>query len=192
MARELSDRGGATREHILDTATQAFAEAGFQGTSVREIAARCGLTHPALIYHFPTKAALLMAVLERRDDTEGRAVSFDELRGRALLDELVATVRRNVGRPGIVSLYATLSAEATDAGHPAHAYFARRYANLRAAVARAYREAVEDGAREPVGGAGLAAAQLVAVMDGLQVQWLLDPSVDMVAAVEAHLSAQFP
>ncbi|MDN4476559.1 TetR/AcrR family transcriptional regulator [Demequina sp. SYSU T00192] len=187
---ELTDRGAGTRALILDTALAAFAESGYRGTSVRDIATRCGLTHPALLYHFPTKADLLMAVLRRRDDAEGRAAGFADLRGAALLDHLVATARLNAGRPGVVELYATLSAEATDPGHPAHAYFVDRYANLRASVARAYAEVAHDGGLRPGIDPATAARQLVALMDGLQIQWLLDPSLDMAEAIEAHVGAQ--
>ncbi len=188
--RELSERGAGTRALILDTALAAFAESGYRGTSVRDIATRCGLTHPALLYHFPTKADLLMAVLGRRDDSEGRAVGFDELHGRALLDHLVDTARRNAARRGVVELYATLSAESTEPGHPAHAYFVERYARLRETVGRAYTELARAGELRPGIVPETAARQLVALMDGLQIQWLLDPELDMAEAIAAHVEAQ--
>lgn len=188
-SRELSERGAETRAHILDVALEAFAELGFRGTSVREIAARCGLTHPALIYHFPTKADLLMAVLTRRDQPADGA-DFSQLDGRATLAHLVETARRNAAQRGVVELYATLSGEATAEDHPAHAYFVHRYAALRDAVARAYREIERSGGLRAGIDADMAAAQLVALMDGLQVQWLLEPSVDMADVLEAHLAAQ--
>ena len=65
-----SERGAVTREHILATATAMFGESGYRGASLRDIAARCGLTHPGLLYHFPTKAGLLEAVLQRRDESD--------------------------------------------------------------------------------------------------------------------------
>src|SRR4051794_13431713 len=60
-------KGRAKRQDILDQATALFGEAGYRGTSLREIAARCGLSHPGLLHHFPTKESLLLAVLEHRD-----------------------------------------------------------------------------------------------------------------------------
>ena len=60
--------GGAapqTRERILDVAEQLFAERGFAGTSVRDIAASAGLTAASLYNHFDGKEALYDAVLER-------------------------------------------------------------------------------------------------------------------------------
>ncbi|WP_082099061.1 TetR/AcrR family transcriptional regulator [Demequina iriomotensis] len=189
QGRELSDRGAETRALILDTALAAFAESGFRGTSVREIAARCGLTHPALLYHFPAKSDLLMAVLTRRDEADG-GDAFEGLEAREMLAHLVATARHNATQRGVVELYATLSAEAASPGHPAHTYFQRRYASLVVHLTRAYRDLARAGALAPRVDPEAAPRQLVALMDGLQVQWLLDPEVDMAAAIEAHLRAQ--
>jgi AcrR family transcriptional regulator len=54
-----------TRDRILDEAEALFAEGGFSGTSVRDIAARTGLTAASLYNHFDGKRALYAAVLER-------------------------------------------------------------------------------------------------------------------------------
>ncbi|MDN4478406.1 TetR/AcrR family transcriptional regulator [Demequina sp. SYSU T00039] len=186
---ELSARGAGTRALILDAAVDAFAESGYAAASVREIAARCGLTHPALLYHFPTKAALLMAVLERRDSVGAPGGGMDALHGEDLLAHLVETAARNAAAPGIVELFATLAGEATAPSHPAHDFFVARYASLLGMVERAYRELAEDGRLTPGVDPADAARRLVAVMDGLQVQWLLDRSVDMAAGVAAQVSA---
>jgi AcrR family transcriptional regulator len=55
----------STRERILDVAEALFAEQGFAGTSVRDIAAAAGLTAASLYNHFDGKEALYEAVLER-------------------------------------------------------------------------------------------------------------------------------
>ena len=54
-----------TRDRILDTAEALFAERGFAGTPVRDIAAAVGLTPASLYNHFAGKEALYTAVLER-------------------------------------------------------------------------------------------------------------------------------
>lgn len=54
-----------TREAILESATQVFADKGFDGASVREITARAGVNLGAITYHFGSKAALFEAVLTR-------------------------------------------------------------------------------------------------------------------------------
>jgi AcrR family transcriptional regulator len=54
-----------TRDRILDEAEALFADNGFAGTSVRDIAARADLTAASLYNHFAGKEALYAAVIER-------------------------------------------------------------------------------------------------------------------------------
>ena len=49
----------------LAAALAAFAEHGYHGTSVREIAARANLSGPGLSHHYPSKQSLLPGLLER-------------------------------------------------------------------------------------------------------------------------------
>ena len=51
------------REQLLATAAELFAARGFHGVSVAEIGAACGISGPALYKHFPSKDALLAAML---------------------------------------------------------------------------------------------------------------------------------
>jgi len=52
------------RQKILEVAEKLFTEQGFNAVSIREIAECCDVTNAALYYHFPSKAALFMEVLE--------------------------------------------------------------------------------------------------------------------------------
>jgi AcrR family transcriptional regulator len=51
-----------TRQRILDVALDLFIEQGFDGTSLRQIAERLGITKAALYYHFESKDDILMAL----------------------------------------------------------------------------------------------------------------------------------
>ena len=51
---------GVTRERILDVALELFNEQGYEQTSLREIAARVGVTKAALYYHFERKEEILL------------------------------------------------------------------------------------------------------------------------------------
>lgn len=184
-----SARGSATKELILDTAMDLFKSSGFRATSVRDIAARSGITHPGLLYHFPTKEALLMAVLQRRDDVEGEPVDFHGLDGRALLGHLVAGAAKNATERGIVELFANLSVEAAAPDHPAHEYFVGRYTSLRATLVEGLEELASAHALRPDVLPAIAAAHLIALMDGLQIQWLLDPATDMVGALSFYVNS---
>ncbi|MBW2244775.1 MAG: TetR/AcrR family transcriptional regulator [Deltaproteobacteria bacterium] len=57
-------RGEATRAAILEEAEAVFAERGFDGTRLEEIAERVGIRRPAISYYFVGKEALYDAVLE--------------------------------------------------------------------------------------------------------------------------------
>ena len=186
--RDRGARPADTRTHILDTALGVFAASGYRAASIRDIAAKCGISHPTLLYHFPSKAALLMEVLSRRDEIDIDNEVFSELEPRAMLRHLIVSARNNATARGIVELFAQLSAEASDPTHPAHGYFAKRYADLRADLERSFAALRREGALADTVTPSHAAAHVIAVMDGLQVQWLLDAeSVDMAEALTAFL-----
>jgi AcrR family transcriptional regulator len=56
---------GRTAEAILDAAEALFAERGYEGTALRDVAERVGVRAPSLYNHFPSKDSLYAAVLER-------------------------------------------------------------------------------------------------------------------------------
>lgn len=58
-------KGARTAERILDAAEELFAEHGFAGTTLRDVAARVGVRNPSLYNHFSNKESLYAAVLER-------------------------------------------------------------------------------------------------------------------------------
>ena len=58
-------KGERTAERILDAAEALFAERGYAGTTLRDVATEVGLRTPSLYNHFESKESLYAAVLER-------------------------------------------------------------------------------------------------------------------------------
>lgn len=175
-------RSEERRAEIVRAALEVIAERGYRGASLAAVAERVGLTQQGLLHHFPTKDALLVAVLKERDQWD--AVPDTQWR----VDLLASLVEYNAMRPGIIQTFSALLGESVTEGHPAREYFTERYVRVRAGMAAVLR--AEYGERLP---SGLTperiAPLLVAVLDGLQYQWLLDPeSVDMPGAFRDFLA----
>lgn len=178
--------GQARRQAIVDEALAVFSRTGFHGGSLREIAKRVGVTPAGLLHHFADKEELFAEVLRQRDEAV-RAAAGDPAE-HTLIEQAKRVVAHNQTSRGLTSLYAIVSAEATDPEHPSHADFAARYrvrADEAAAILRRGQEAGEVRADiDPEHAARL----ISAVMDGIQLQWLLDESVDMVPLFEEFVT----
>ncbi|MFF7474151.1 TetR family transcriptional regulator [Streptomyces sp. NPDC008092] len=192
MARETARPGAAPRNYpkgerrraqIIEAAFTAFGQVGYRNASMVQLAAACGVSRAGLLHHFPTKESLLEAVLEARDRQDGEhfldsgALSQD---GLAYFAAMIRLVAHNQANPLIVSLFAVLSSEATAADHPARPYFTARYERTRREMQSAVDDLARRGLLRPHVDASHLAADLVAYIDGLQVQWLLSPdTIDM-------------
>lgn len=186
-------RGGGgpeTRERILAAAADVFAETGYRATTMLAVAEAAGISQTGLVHHFPDKQLLLAAVLDRRDRLDGEALGPATGRGWDGFGRLLRLVEHNTGQPGIVRLFAALEAEAVDGDHPAHPWLVEHHGRVAERVRRCLREAIEDGTTRADVPIERIARLTIAVMDGLQVQWLLDPDgVDMVGDFSAYLVA---
>jgi AcrR family transcriptional regulator len=181
----------ARRRDILDAASEIFGAKGFTGGTLQEIADQVGMTHAGILHHFGSKDALLLEVLRHRDETDVADLEEQHIPdGMDLFRHLVRTAFANAERPGIVQAYAVLSAESVTDDHPGRAFFQKRYETLRGEVAHAFAVVcAERGISEPETVA-YASTSILAVMDGLQVQWLLDPTaLDLGRASEFAIEA---
>ncbi|AYG05430.1 TetR/AcrR family transcriptional regulator [Gryllotalpicola protaetiae] len=165
-------KGVARRRQIIESAIAEFAERGVDGTSLRTLGDAIGVSHATLRHYFASRDELLIEVYrahEERDPADGPDA-------RGAVDIMTASADINRAIPGLVRLYATLSADALQEDHAASRDFIReRFAAVREDLAGRIREGQASGRIaadiDPVD----AAALVIAASDGLQVQWLLAP-----------------
>jgi len=194
--------GRQRREIILDAAFEHFAEYGYHGASMREIASLTGVTHAGLRYHYPTKDDLLLAVLERRSHQgdeffAGTFVSEQSPeQGSADPDDVWNAIGRFVDyllfsfqRKGMVQLFTTQAIAASDPDYPAHEFYKKRYDSMRADFRGALAVIQQAGVLPADLDIDAAASEIIALTEGLQIQWLLQPAqVNYVRTLEHYLS----
>lgn len=162
------------RAEIIVAATRLIADRGFRGVSLEAIAEECGITKAGLQHHFPSKDELLIAVLNHRDSDEFSYL----LEGLSAIspEEFLAKARVNFGRiaamPEIIRLFTVLGSEALDESHPAHSYFRDRLARARTEILASSMFGAAPIEEDVI--------DFMAYMDGLQLMWLRDPSIDFV------------
>ena len=102
---------------------------------------------------------------------------------------MVEVFRRNADMVEVIRAFAILSAESLMKDHPAKGWFLDRATQLQNDIAATFEEAVADGSIDGKIDGRAIAAELIAVMDGLQMLWLRDPTRFDMCPSEAMVSA---
>ncbi|GAA1945625.1 TetR/AcrR family transcriptional regulator [Microbacterium aquimaris] len=187
--RKTRPHGDARRRTVLTVATELFSQRGYNAVSIADVAKEAGLSQAGLLHHFPTKRALLLAVLQERD----RGGDAPTPHGVDFLQAFTDALRHNDATPQLVQLFALLSAESISEDHPAHEWFVERYDTLVAELTAEVAAAV-DPDKLPAGiDAETLARWIIALADGLRTQALLSPESFVRAdSVEAFLAVLRP
>ena len=200
------------RARILNEAVVLFGEHGYAGTSLADIANAADISKAGLLHHFSSKDELFAKVLERRDredalsilvespagegdtveapvDTIGNLDTLDvagasDLDGNpwALLERYIELLERNVAHRDLTAIYTATAVSVLDAEHPAHRWMAN---HLNSAVERfesSFEAGKTAGLVDPKMPSRLVARSLVALIDGLQLQWLCSTTPGTAAA----------
>ncbi|GAA2118428.1 TetR/AcrR family transcriptional regulator [Actinomadura napierensis] len=156
-------KGIARRAEILRVALEAYQASGRQGPSLKSIADAVGLTEAGVLHYFGSKDELLVEILVARDREYLQTYDLSTPDGVwALLDHTTRT-------PGLVKLFVDMTAASADPAHPAHPFMRRRTRVILDLLERVLGPGREWQARI-----------LLAAAEGLQIQWLRDPSTDII------------
>lgn len=179
------------RQRILDAATEVFAASGYRATTMKKIAERASISERGLVHHFASKADLLAAVLEHREEENTRRIPLTP--GLDALLGMLEVVAADNQEPGLVELHSLLSAEAASAEHPAHKHYRDRYRLVRQFATLSFAALRSAGELESSLNDDELGAAFVALSDGLQLQWLYDrESVDSAFVLRKFLESMVP
>jgi AcrR family transcriptional regulator len=165
------------RQQILDRTIEVFANLGFENTSLRAIGEAIGVSHAALRRYFETREELFLEVLREKDRlalADATALGAVDIDFASHLDAYASRT------PGLMALRHSMVARALEPGNEhSQTFFVERYRMLRQealqilAIARAAGTVRTDIPLET------AASLVIAAMDGLSTQWLLESEVSM-------------
>jgi AcrR family transcriptional regulator len=175
-------RGRARRRRLLDAAMEAFGEQGFRGTTLGDIAARAGVGESGLLYHFGSKKQLFEEVLGEHDAKDHDRMQRERADpDRSMADALLELAARHEAAPAFIRLYTVVGAESIDEQHPAHDLFVARYRRVRDELAGwAAAEQRKGHITDAIDPEDLARL-LIAILDGLELQFLLEHEEDGIA-----------
>ncbi|MCV7143177.1 TetR/AcrR family transcriptional regulator [Mycolicibacterium fortuitum] len=172
-------KGEVKRAEIKAAALRLLEREGEAGASMRVIAKEAGISLAGLMHYFPTRD-LLLTEIQRDGDAKFqewyRNSDTDVDPGEALAQAMVD----KASKPGSGTVYLSLAAAAAvDPAHPAALYLRERYERIRDGVADYVRRRQAAGTVPDHVDAEFAATALISAADGIQIQWMSDPSIDM-------------
>lgn len=176
------------REQLVGIAMDVFGEHGFAGGSLRTIAEQAGVNHATLIQHFGSKEGLLTAVLKEWD-RQTVENGLTDVNGLDYFRRLPDVMSAHQDNRGLLELFTTIAAEASNTAHPGRSFITQRYIANLGTLSAHLQEAVEAGDIAPLSPAQIEVEVrlLTAMMDGIGLQWLLNPETDIRASVSTYV-----
>jgi AcrR family transcriptional regulator len=189
------------REQLLEGALLCLQTKGYARTTARDIAAAAGANLASIGYHFGSKENLLNeAVAQTCDEwTEAIGKAAFDTPDAGPLERVALSWEAMIGsfeerRPLLVAFVEAMAqAERSD---ELRERMALLYRGLRDAVGDMVRSSLGENAKELGADPRVVASYLIAVCDGLVLQWLLDPedtpdADQLIAALGAALAQAF-
>ncbi|WP_308534639.1 TetR/AcrR family transcriptional regulator [uncultured Mobiluncus sp.] len=197
MVAERRERGPyqsglARREAILDAAVDLLAEVGYHGMSLRDVARHVGISHPGVIYHFPSKEVLLMSVVQRYETQLGFDLdNLERLDALPVLDTLLEVASRLNENPMIIEVECMMMVEASSETHPAHDHYMRRSERLLTLLKRVWSRLQQDGKVAATEDPTHLAEIQAAVYNGILIHWLYDREFNAASELAHYFLSMF-
>ncbi|WP_109524620.1 MULTISPECIES: TetR/AcrR family transcriptional regulator [Nocardia] len=175
----------ARQAQIIRAALESFAQHGYAKASLRDIAARAEVTHAGILRHFSGKDELLLAALAQREADE-EALADRIIQAGARRESILSEVLRDeFGSPDYQRNWMALAIAATDSSHPAHEFFVTRRERMRTRFSGSPLPTSRDSAYLS---ADEKVTLVLALIDGLRIQSLLDPSRETLRLLEVFMT----
>ncbi|QSZ48664.1 TetR/AcrR family transcriptional regulator [Arthrobacter sp. D5-1] len=171
----------ARRAEIVRAASASFAEHGYERASLRDIAARANVTHAALLRHFATKDDLLLAALAQRD-LDDAELANRIMESKVPREKVLSSIlQEEFAHPEHLRNWLAITIAATNPNHPAHDFFISRRAKMREHFTSKKLSTTEDSQELT---ADDKVTMVMAMVDGLRIQYLLDPERESLHLME--------
>ncbi|CAJ1494183.1 helix-turn-helix domain-containing protein [[Mycobacterium] kokjensenii] len=175
-------KGEDRRQRILLAAEHLLSRNGWRNTSLAQIARNAGVSAAGLLHHFASKEHLLHAVLDARDADDD--IHAD--RSGDLIEEIQRVAQRFTRAPELVGTFTVLLAENVLPEAPLHDRMLNRYRAALEIVADLIRRGMDDGRYRTDINATAKAAEIIAFINGMEMSWLLDPSIPLTEVFEGY------
>jgi AcrR family transcriptional regulator len=175
-------KGEDRKQRILAVAQRLLTRNGWRNTTLAQIAREAGVTPAGLLHHFESKEHLLHAVVDERDEDD---LTHAQLTGD-LIEGIAGAGQRIDRAPELVGTFAVLLVENLMPDAPLHDRLLGRYRAATDIVAELIRRGQADGRYRKDIDPALKAVQILALVNGLEITWLLDPSVPFQQAIQEY------
>ena len=176
-----------TRVRIVEAAIEAYREHAFHETTAAVVAERAGLTVADVVAHFPVWDGLVMAAVDRWNSQRMHTVS-PLMATQGTVAFLRGIVAQNVADPALMRLLTALLNIAATPNHPMapllHHEWNKFHHLVMASLQSDIREGREPESMEPARGA----EQLIALYEGLQMQSMVRPGMDLLEAYDRAIT----
>lgn len=178
-------KGEDRKQRILEVAQRLVTRNGWRNTTLSQIAKEAGVSAAGLLHHFESKEQLLHAVVDARDADDDAHAD----RSGDLLEEIARAGERAERAPELVGTYSVLLVENLMPDAPLHDRLLSRQQAAIQIVTSLIRRGQESGRYRNDFDAATKAVQIVSLVNGLEISWLLDQSVPLREALREYANS---